>query len=88
MTISQPTSIFAPETVAAINRAYDKAIGIVGAAAEQTDLRLAVADHVMCLARKGENDERRLCRLAVLAVLGRFPDDAQDGADLHVNDGR
>jgi hypothetical protein len=69
---AQTSAVFTPESVASINRAYAQAIDIVGHAAEQ--LRAKLAERMMALARNGELDERRLCRLSVSAVLKHVPD--------------
>lgn len=64
-------ALFGPDTVASINRAYAKACGIVADRGGRDDLRSKVGRHMMDLARSGERDEARLCKLAVLAVFGR-----------------
>lgn len=67
------TAVFTPEAVASINRAFAQAVATLGAANHQ-ETRVKLAEHMMFLARNGEADEQRLCRLAVVAVSGRAPD--------------
>lgn len=69
-THSRPAAVFTPEAVASINRAFAEAVDIIGDMSGRQELRLKLAEHMMSLARSGEVDERRLCSLSVLAVLG------------------
>ena len=65
-----PTA-FTPDTVAMINQAYIKACSVIEREGGPDDLRPKLGKHMMDLARSGERDEARLCRLSILAVLGR-----------------
>ena len=85
---SQPAAVFTLETVASINRAFAEAVDIIGGPAKHQDLRLALAERMMSLARNGERDEQRLCSLSVLAVLGKAPGrDSRDASPRQPNNG-
>ena len=70
---SQARSVFTPEAVASINRAYTAALAIIDAEGKH-ELSSSLAEHMMSLARSGEADETRLAASAVVAVLGSAPD--------------
>lgn len=62
-----------PKLTAAINRAYAEACDIIAAEGGQEDLRPSMARYMLELVQRGEKDEKRLCSLSVVAVLGRKP---------------
>ena len=67
------SSVWTPEVIVALNRAYAEASGILQDKLVENDVKVKIAEHMMYLARNGETDEQRLCSLSVIAVLGRNP---------------
>jgi Protein of unknown function (DUF2934) len=60
-------AVFAPETVAAINQAYEEALRVLQIANAHSDRRAALAKHIMDAARGGEVDPARLRDQSVAA---------------------
>jgi hypothetical protein len=66
---------FAPEHVALISRAYEKALAVIGGDATHKYLKADLARHIMSLAKAGELDEERLSEQALAAL--KAEDDGQ-----------
>lgn len=79
-TTSGHVSIWAPEAIVALNRAYAEACNILATERVEHGVRVKMAEHMMYLARNGETDAERLCSLSVLAVLGRKSPPRESGA--------
>ena len=61
-------SVFNPEAVATINRAYEGALSKLGTGSSDLERRTALAREIIHLARNGEKGAERLSRLAAAAV--------------------
>lgn len=67
------TQAFTPEAVRAMSRAYDVACNILTNEGASHAKRIKAGEQIIFLARNGETDERKLCRLALEDALGYVP---------------
>jgi hypothetical protein len=61
---------FAPEDVAVLTRAFERALGELGLRDRKDPVAIALAKHLIHLAKEGERDPSRLCERAV-ALMSR-----------------
>ncbi len=61
-------TVFNPEAVATINRAYEGALASLGSGSADLERRTALAREIIQLARNGERDAERLSSLAAAAI--------------------